>query len=100
MTPRIGFDVGDRIRNRETGKVATVTHRAGHCGNVYIGDYKTEISPSAWEPVPADAPTQEPVAEPVASNGGNGHKAEWGLPPLRSFKGRVGQTLGRQKERV
>lgn len=94
-----GFEVGDRIRNRETGRVVTVTARNEGCGNVYVGDRKVEISPIAWEPVPKDAPTQEPVGQPVTAGNGNGHSEE-PVPPLRSFAGRVGQTLGRRKERV
>jgi hypothetical protein len=103
----MAFREGDRIRNRQSGRVATVTRTNPTCGNVWIGhdDEMQEISPIAWDYVPQDAPTQEPpppapsepVKQPVAING-NGHSnghSDAPLPPLRSFAGRVRRALTR-----
>ena len=101
---------GDRLRHKTTGEVVTVTAYSPGCGNVYVGERQTEISPSQFEPVPPDAPTQQPPGTPititdptpseptpVAVNGhvnGNGHRPTHGIPALRTLKGRVREKIG------
>jgi hypothetical protein len=81
------FQAGDKIRNRRTGEIATVSYFNPACGNVYIGEQRQEIATAQWDRVVEPPPaTREP--QPVGSNG-NGHAT---VPPLSAFE--------REKERV